>query len=151
MSCFKRVSEFFIARLIFSHFYFSFSVLPLILQCLPWASLTDPWKTVCLGGAILWAWEREPRAESLFLGALKDSRQNIQKWAQRPSMVITTCGVYYLSKMKSNESGLTKSDWTLTSFFSFSKFRTWVRRSMAIMNGFVKNGTVGKVWLTNWK
>ena len=55
----------------------------------------------------------EPRA----LGALKDSCQKIQKWGQCPNMVFITCEVYHVRKMKSNESGLTKSDWTLTSFF----------------------------------
>ena len=57
----------------------------------------------------------EPRA----LGALKDSCQKIQKWGQCPNMVFITCGVYHVRKMKSNESGLTKSDWTLTIFFPF--------------------------------
>ena len=50
-------------------------------------------------------------------------------------------------KMKSDESVLTKSDWTLTSFYSLTKFPTEVRRSTAMMKRFVKNGTDSKFWL----
>ena len=61
----------------------------------------------------------EPRAASP-----ENSLQNIQKWSQCPNMIFITCGVDHPRKMESNEIGVTKSNRTLTTFYSFSEFPT---------------------------
>ena len=88
-------------------------------------SLTD-WRLYWHKMANIFVWggyrgswlEPEPWAASLFLGALKNSHQKIQKSASCPNMVFITCGLDHQKKM-CDETGLTKSNRIVTWFYPF--------------------------------